>query len=77
MGTKGRSLQELKARSQPARDNPELVEIAAGSSPTASFNLALAKTGDMGLAKACRWLATIRRDFGEKVFRKWVGTPTE
>ena len=72
-----RSLEELKARSQPARGHPELVKIAAGSSPTTSFNLALAKTGDLGLAKATRWLATIRRDYGEKQFREVVETSAE
>lgn len=72
-----RSLEELKARSMSARDKPELIEIAAGSSPTASFNLTLAKTGDLGLAKACRWLATIRRDYGEDVFNQWVETSAE
>ena len=72
-----RSLEELKVRSALARDNPELVRIAAGSSPTAAFQLALAKTRDYELAKSCRWLAVIRRDYGEEVFKEWVETSTQ
>ena len=77
---KKRGLQELKARASPIferNDRESLVAIAAESSPNASSDLALALTKDQSVAKACRWLAVIRRDFGEPVFQDFVKTETK
>lgn len=67
-----RSLEELKARAEQALERKDLVEIAAKHSPSASHLVAMKRTKDENLAKACRWLAVIRRDYGEEAFAKFV-----
>lgn len=62
----------------------QCVAIARERSPSASFDLAqqaamLAGLGQiemLGVAKATRWLAVIRRDHGLESFEKVVGTLT-
>jgi len=58
----------------------QVCRIAAERSPSATFNLAqqaaiLAGLGQMdalGVAKAARWLAVIRRDYSQKGFDQTV-----
>jgi len=86
----GRPLSELEIRvilpfssvSQEMRE--KCVEIAREKSPSAAFDLAsqlafLSGFGQMealGIAKATRWLAMIRRDHGMEKFDKVVGALT-
>ena len=72
LGMTDRSLEELKARAEPALHRKDLVEIAAKHSPSASHLVAMKRTQDERLAKACRWLSVIRRDYGEKTFARIV-----
>ena len=59
------------------------MRIASEKSPSAAFSLASraaqlhghAGMDTLALAKATRWLAVIRRDYGEKAFLGTVGTP--
>lgn len=62
------TLEELRARSQSIIVNPELVEIAMKHSPSATYKLALAKTGSVRKAKAIRFLAILLRDYGHEAF---------
>ena len=65
-------LKELKARSEPCGTFPSLIEIAETTkSPTAAYDLANKKHGE-DYAKACRYLAIIKRDFGKKTFNEIV-----
>ena len=76
-----RPLSELEARAFPVlRLSPELrqkfVEIARTKSPSAAFGLAEATARlhgfspieALGIAKATRWLAVVRRDYGQAEF---------
>ncbi|MFA6473271.1 MAG: hypothetical protein WCV85_00170 [Patescibacteria group bacterium] len=64
-----RPLGELTARASIALARDDLVRIVQEtSSPTAAFDLAKQITGDSTLAKATRWLATIKRDYGVEAF---------
>ena len=80
-----RSLEELRLRVTPlARLSPELrdqcIELARTKSPSAVFNLAqraavlagLGQIGALGVARATRWLAVIRRDYGQEAFEDVV-----
>lgn len=54
----------------------KFVEIAATKSPSAAFSLAAQLAAIKGVepraaAKATRWLAVIRRDYGQEEF-KWI-----
>lgn len=86
-----RTLEELKLRasalldsrvSQELRD--KCVEIARTKSPSAAFDLAaraafqagLGQMEALGVAKATRWLAVVRRDHGDQVFEDAVKTLT-
>src|SRR3989344_41936 len=64
------SLQELEARSAICGYYPALIEIAENSkSPTTAYELSMAKChGREDLAKSCRYLAMIKRDYGKIVF---------
>lgn len=68
------SLQELEARSAICGHYPALLEIARSSkSPTTAYELSMAKcNGREDLAKACRYLSMIKRDFGEMLFDNFV-----
>lgn len=68
-----RSLSDLKIRAKPAISDERLIEIAAEKSPDASYTLALKETGNEEKAKACRFLAIARRDYGEEGFLKITG----
>ena len=57
-----RSVKELKERSQSALRTPKLVDIASTFLPSAAYKEALRVTSSDRLAKACRWLAILRRD---------------
>ncbi len=67
------SLDELRVRSRPVINNPDpririiLVETARAS-PNSAYKEALAKTGSIRKAKATRFLAILRRDYGEEEF---------
>jgi len=60
------------------------VEIARQKSPSAAFELAsqaaflsgLNQLEALGVAKATRWLAVIRRDYGQEKFEEMVRTLT-
>lgn len=62
----------------------QCITIARERSPSASFDLAqraamlagLDQIKMLGVAKATRWLAVIRRDHGVESFEKVVGTLT-
>ncbi|MEK7082808.1 MAG: hypothetical protein AAB972_01440 [Patescibacteria group bacterium] len=64
------SLEELRARSRSVVDNSELVEAARTQSPSATYKLALAKTGSARKAKATRFLAMLLRDYGNEAFNE-------
>ncbi len=77
-----RKLGELEIRAQyvldlPHRDRKVFVEIASTKSPSAAFDLA-AQTAiiydimPIAAAKATRWLAVIRRDYGQEEFDRVV-----
>jgi len=86
-----RPLSELEVRATLAlfRISQELrekcVEIARQKSPSAAFDLAaraaildgMSQIEALGIAKATRWLAVIRRDYGGGKFEKVVGTLTQ
>jgi len=78
-----RSLDELKIRAAPALSasgefRKKLIEIAATKSPSAAFDLAEATARNHGhtlnealaVAKGVRWLAVIKRDYGEEELQK-------
>ena len=85
-----RPLSELEVRatlpltriSQELRE--KCVEIARQKSPSAAFELAsqaaflsgLNQVEALGVAKATRWLAVVRRDYGMEEFEKMVRTLT-
>ena len=69
------TLEELRARSRSAVSNPEFVRIAMGQSPSATYKLALAKTGSVRKAKATRFLAILLRDYGNEAFIKATTNP--
>lgn len=64
------SLKELEARSAICGYYPALIEIARSSkSPTTAYELSMVKCHVReDLAKSCRYLAMIRRDYGKIVF---------
>ena len=86
-----RSLSELEVRVvfQFSRISQELrercVEIARKKSPSAAFDLAaqaailagMSQIEALGIAKATRWLAVVRRDYGMGEFEKMVRTLTQ
>lgn len=62
-----RSVTEVKVRSKPLLDKPDLVKLVQeSSSPTAAYAVILAETGNDELAKAGRWLAILKRDYCEE-----------
>jgi len=80
-----RPLSELEVRAQTVKKTGGnnftfLVKIAETRSPSAIYDLAVAWLTNCGLtrdeadeiAKATRWLAMIRRDYGEAEFRRVV-----
>jgi hypothetical protein len=83
-----RPLGELKLRVMnalfraPQELRDECVEIARLKSPSSAFDLAhraavlagFAPLPALGIAKATRWLAVIRRDYGMERFNEVVGT---
>lgn len=67
------SLEELKARSKECGNFPRLVRIAKeAKSPTATFEIASKEGFVEPEAKAARYLAIIKRDYGKKVFEQAV-----
>ena len=80
-------LSKLKARSKKAlgsRWQKELVGVARGMTPNGAYNAArdlmYVKTGDFKLAeklaKSCRFLAIILRDYGPDTFEALVSSQT-
>jgi len=73
--SKKRNLRELRARARLALADPVLVGIAASAnSPNQAHETAYLETGDAEKAKACRWLAMIKRDHGRKAFDEAVSS---
>lgn len=76
------SLEKLKDWARPALRYEELVEIAR-TAPSAkqAKNQALEFTENRGLeeeiAKACRWLMIIRRDYGQEVQEEYISSARE
>lgn len=68
------SLQELEARSAICGYYPALIEIARESkSPTTAYELSINKSnGREDFAKACRYLAIIKRDYGKEIFEESI-----
>lgn len=62
-----RPLLELQMRAKPALRG-DLIEIARTNSPSVSYDLAFAQTQQKSVAQATRWLAMLRRDYGETEF---------
>lgn len=63
------SLEELTARSSKLGWEPDFIELVRrAKSPTAAFELATMKTVSLDIQKSCRYLAIIRRDYGEEAF---------
>ena len=82
-----RSLEEMRVRATllaqlPPELRDQCTELARKKSPSAIFNLAqrvamlagLGQMNSLAVAKASRWLAVIRRDYGEEAFEETVGT---
>jgi len=70
-GKRVRTLPWLRARSKLAFESSfssQLVNLAKMHSPSGAYDEAYVRTGDMYLAKACRWLSMIQRDHGEEAF---------
>ncbi|MBU4031065.1 hypothetical protein KJ756_02835 [Patescibacteria group bacterium] len=66
-------LEELKARSKDCGFYPRLIEIAQNAqSPTAAYEWAKKERFEDFDARACRFLAIIKRDFSKKSFEKVV-----
>ena len=65
------SLEELKARSRELGFNPECIELVrAAKSPTAAYELSIARGSYPEFAKKCRYLAMIKRDYGKAAFER-------
>lgn len=68
-------LDVLQARARLALGSPALVEIARrANSPNAAYNRAYLEAGDVELAKACQYLAAIKRDYGKVAFDNFVSS---
>jgi len=77
-----RPLGELRVRANyvlqlPRKLREEFIEIAATKSPSAAFDLAtrtaiIYDVLPLAAAKATRWLAVIRRDYGQEEFDRVV-----
>lgn len=67
------SLQELKARSKELGWNPECIDLTrAAKSPTAAYDLFIARGSGPDFAQKCRYLAMIKRDYGKAAFERVV-----
>ena len=54
---------------------PALVEIAKrANSPNQAYRLAYLEVGDVSHAKACQYLAMIKRDYGKDAFDDFVSS---
>ena len=74
---KKRSLKQLKAWARLAAENELLVSVASSAnSPNHAYELAYIETGDADLAKSCRWLAMIKRDYSKSDFENYVSSVT-
>lgn len=62
----------LQIRGKPAVQNTKLVELARANSPATTYDLALSETGNNETAKAARWLAVLRRDYGDTAFEEYT-----
>ena len=67
-----RPLTQLKAWSRKAIGHAELVAIARENGPNVSKKLALDLDFPDDVARATRWLAKIREDFGIRAFEDFV-----
>ena len=54
--------------------DPEIIQIARESTPTATYKRVLRVIPDLDTAKAARWLAVLRRNHGDKVFEETVSS---
>lgn len=70
------SLEELRARSRSVINMPDLVAKAKEGSPNSAYREALIESGSIRKAKATRFLAMLRRDYGEESFDQTVGQPS-
>lgn len=67
------SLRELEARSAICGYYPALIEIARESkSPTTAYELSIKNHYGEDSAKACRYLAIIKRDYGKDIFEESI-----
>lgn len=58
-----RSAEEIKARCNCILNDEEVITLVkASSSPSATYEMVLAKTNNISKAKASRWLSVLRRD---------------
>lgn len=67
----------LQIRGKPAVQHAKLIELARANSPATTYDLALSETGSQETAKAARWLAVLRRDYGDTAFEAFVLKPTQ
>jgi hypothetical protein len=67
-----KSLPELKRLSHSAMSHVDLIEIAMRNSPNKSAQLAEANEWSKRLVQSCRYLAILRRDFGQNAFDDYV-----
>ncbi len=74
-----KSLAFLRAKSKRALANPELVSFALmAPSPSAAYDLSIKyKDHKQDLAESCRYLAMIRRDYGDAVMFEEIVTALE
>lgn len=63
-----RNLSELKELARIAAAKGELIRIASSQSPSACIVLAKQMAYDDSEARSARWLAILRRDYGQEVF---------
>jgi hypothetical protein len=68
-------LEELQERARLALGSPALVRIASSAnSPNAAFERAYLEAGGVNFAKACQYLAAIKRDYGKAAFDEFVSS---
>ena len=74
-------LEELKAKARlvlrdedVSRRSALVVIASSANSPTAAYEQSYLESGDAKLAKACRFLAMVKRDHGKKAFDQLVSS---
>ncbi len=65
-----RSAEEIKARCNCILNDEDVINLVkVSSSPSATYEMVLAKTNDISKAKAGRWLSVLRRDYPAEYFK--------